>query len=120
MELLPLQCPVCHSADMTYHAPSTTKNHGGRIIYQCNTSPASCSETHNTLLAGLQTPGSVIWPVRQARTEGRGCNAAARPCEKAQPTILAWARPCSALHQVLCLSALGQECVACVLAGEAV
>jgi hypothetical protein len=92
MELVPRQCPVCHSADITYHSPSTTKNHGSRVLDTCATGPASCSATNNTLLEGLQTPGSVIGQVVKARPAGMGCKAAARTLEKAKKTILAWAR----------------------------
>ena len=63
MELLRLKCPVCHSADIRYHAPYTTKNHGSRVMYKCATCPASFSETKNTLFEGLKTPVSVIWQV---------------------------------------------------------
>ena len=34
MELLRRNCPVCHSADIKYHSPYATKNHGGRVIYK--------------------------------------------------------------------------------------
>src|SRR5713226_4052654 len=78
MELLRLKCPVCHSADIQYHSPSTTKNHGGRVIYKCDTCPVYFSETKKTLMEGLKTPVSVIWQVLKARTEGMGLNAAAR------------------------------------------
>jgi C4-type Zn-finger protein len=39
MELLRLKCPVCHSFDIKYHSPYTTKNHGGRVIYKCEHCP---------------------------------------------------------------------------------
>src|SRR6266851_10226943 len=89
MELLRLKCPVCHSADIQYHSPYTTKNHGGRVIYKCDTCPVYFSETKNTLLEGLKTPVSVIWHVVKARTEGMGLNATARTFDKAKNTILA-------------------------------
>jgi len=54
-------------------------------------------------MAGVQTPVRVIWHVRKARTEGRGCNAAARTFAKAKHTSLAWASTFAALHQVRCL-----------------
>src|SRR5262249_45967635 len=75
MELLRLKCPACHSTDIQYHSSYTTKNHGGRVMYQCENCPASFSETKNTLLEGLKTPVSVIWQVVKARTEGMGLNA---------------------------------------------
>ena len=78
MELLRLKCPICHSTDVQPHSSYTTKNYGGRVIYKCDTCPASFSETKNTLLEGLKTPVSVIWQVLKARTEGMGLNAAAR------------------------------------------
>ena len=109
MELLRLKCPVCHSADIQYHSPYTTKNHGGRVIYKCDTCPVYFSETKKTLMEGLKTPLSVIWHVLKARTEGRGFHAAARTCEKAKHTILAWERKGIDLHQVLFLSALVHE-----------
>ena len=89
MELLRLKCPVCHSADIQYHSPYTTKNHGGRVIYKCDTCPVYFSETKNTLLEGLKTPVSVIWHVVKARTEGMGFNATARTFDKAKN------RPCT-------------------------
>jgi len=112
MELLRLKCPVCHSSDMRHHSPYTTKNHGGRVIYKCETCKAYFSETKNTLLEGLKTPVSVIWQVIKARTEGMGFNAAARTFEKAKNTILAWERKFVDLHQVLFLSALVHEFLA--------
>ena len=106
MELLRLKCPVCHSSDIKYHSPYTTKNHGSRVIYKCEHCPASFSETKKTLLEGLKTPVSVIWQVLKARTEGMGLNAAARTFEKAKNTILAWERKFVDLQQVLFLYAL--------------
>src|SRR5712664_939348 len=118
MELLRRKCPVCHSADIRYHSPYTTKNHGGRVIYKCNTCPAYISETKNTFLEGLKTPVSVIWHVIKARTEGMGFNAAARTFEKAKNTILAWERKFLDLHQVLFLYALVHEFLALVIEGD--
>jgi hypothetical protein len=77
MELLRRNCPVCHSADIKYHSPYTTKNHGGRVIDKCDTCPVYFSETKKTLMEGLKTPVSAIWQVIKARTEGMGFNAAA-------------------------------------------
>src|SRR6266436_3341626 len=118
MELLQLKCPVCHSADIKYHSPYTTKNHGSRVMYKCATCPACFSETKNTLLAGLKTPVSVIWQVVKARTEGMGLNATARTFEKAKNTILAWERKFRDLHQVLFLYALVHEFLALVIEGD--
>jgi len=84
MELLRRKCPVCHSADIRYHSPYTTKNHGGRVIYKCETCPVYFSETKKTLMEGLKTPVSVIWQVIKARTEGMGLHAAARTFHKAR------------------------------------
>ena len=109
MELLRRKCPVCHSSDVKYHAPSTTKNHDGRVIYKCENCPVYFSETKNTFMEGLKTPVSVIWQVLKARTEGMGLNAAARTFEKAKNTILAWERKFIDLHQVLFLYALVHE-----------
>jgi len=118
MELLRRKCPVCHSADIHYHAPYATKNHGSRVIYKCDTCPAYFSETKNTLLEGLKTPVSVIWQVIKARTEGMGLNAAARTFEKAKNTILAWERTFIDLHQVLFLYALVHEFLVLVIEGD--
>jgi transposase-like protein len=118
MELLRRKCPVCHSSDMKYHSPYTTKNHDGRVIYKCENCPAYFSETKNTLMEGLKTPVSVSWQVLKARPEGRGLNAAARTFEKATETILAWERKFRDLPQVLFLSALAQEFLALVLEGD--
>jgi transposase-like protein len=120
MELLRRKCPVCHSSDMKYHSPYTTKNHDGRVIYKCENCPAYVSETKNTLMEGLKTPVSVIWQVLKARTEGMGLNAAARTFEKAKNTILAWERKFRDLHQVLFLYALAHEFLALVLEGDEV
>jgi transposase-like protein len=109
MELLRLKCPECHSADIQYHSPYTTKNHGGRVIDKCEHCPVYFSETKNTLMEGLKTPVSVIWHVLKARTEGMGFNAAARTFEKAKNTILTWERKFLDLHQVLFLYALVHE-----------
>src|SRR5918911_3511719 len=118
MELLRLKCPVCHSFDVQYHSPYTTKNHGDRVIYKCASCPGYFSETKKTLMAGLKTPVSVIWQVVKARTEGMGLNAAARTFEKAKNTILAWERKFRDLHQVLFLYALVHECLALVIEGD--
>jgi transposase-like protein len=94
MELLRLKCPVCHSADIQYHSPYTTKNHCGRVIYKCDHCPVYFSETKNTLMEGLNTPVSVIWQVIKARTEGMGLNAAARTFDKSKNTIrYCWRTP---------------------------
>ena len=112
MELLQLKCPGGHSADIQYHSPYTTKNHGNRVMYTCAACPTSFSETKNTLLEGLKPPVSVIWQVVKARTEGMGFNAATRTFAKAKHTILAWERTFLDLHQVLFLSALVHEFLA--------
>jgi hypothetical protein len=75
------------------------------------------SETKKTRMAGVKTPVSVIWHVLKARTEGMGCNAAARPFEKAKNTILSWERKFLDLQQVLFLSALVHECFEGVIEG---
>src|SRR3979411_169853 len=56
MELLRLKCPGCHSTDIQYHSPYSTKNHGDRVIYKCEHCPVYFSETKNTLMEGLKTP----------------------------------------------------------------
>ena len=109
MELLRRKCPECRSADIQYHSPYTTKNHGGRVIYKCDNCPTYFSETKNTFLEGLKTPVSVIWQVIKARTDGLGLNAATRTFDKAKNTILAWERKFVALHRVLFLSTLVHE-----------
>jgi transposase-like protein len=118
MELLRLKCPVCRSANIQYHSPYTTKNHGSRVMYKCAICPASFSETKNTLLEGLKTPVSVIWHVLKARTEGMGLNAAARTFDKAKNTILSWERKFVDLHRVLFLYALVHEFLASVIEGD--
>ena len=118
MELLRLKCPVCRSANIQYHSPYTTKNHGRRVMYKCAICPASFSETKNTLLEGLKTPVSVIWHVLKARTEGMGLNAAARTFDKAKNTILSWERKFVDLHRVLFLYALVHEFLASVIEGD--
>jgi transposase-like protein len=118
MELLRLKCPVCHSADIQYHSPYTTKNHGDRVIYKCEHCPVYFSETKKTLMEGLKTPVSVIGQVLKARTEGMGVNAAARTFEKAKNTILAWERKCVDLHRVLLLYAVVHEFLASVIEGD--
>jgi hypothetical protein len=47
-----------------------------------------------------------------------GLNAAARTCEKAKNTILAWERKFLDLHQVLFLYALVHEFLALVIEGD--
>jgi transposase-like protein len=118
MDLLQLKCPVCHSFDIQYHSPYTTKNHGGRVMYKCEHCPASFSETKNTLLEGLKTPVSVIWQVIKARTDGLGLNAATRTFDKAKNTILAWERKFVDLHRVLFLYTLVHEFLAIVIEGD--
>ncbi len=118
MELLRLKCPVCHSSDIQYHSLYTTKNHGGRVIYKCDDCPIYFSETKKTLMEGLKTPVSVIWPVIKARTEGMGLNAAARTFDKAKNTILSWERKLVALHRVLFLYAVVHEFLESVIEGD--
>jgi transposase-like protein len=118
MELLRFKCPVCHSSDIRYHSPYSTKSHGDRVIYKCEHCPIYFSETKKTLMEGLKTPVSVIWQVLKARTDGMGLNAAARTFEKAKNTILAWERKFSHLHQVLFLYALVHEFLALVIEGD--
>ncbi len=118
MELLRLKCPACHSLDIQYHSPYTTKNHGGRVIDKCHNCPAYFSETKNTLLEGLKTPVSVIWQVIKARTDGLGLHAATRTFDKAKNTILAWERKFVDLHRVLLLSTLVHEFLAIVIEGD--
>src|SRR4029453_6012004 len=118
MELLRLKCPVCHSSDIQYPSPYSTKSHGDRVIYKCEHCPIYFSETKKTLMEGLKTPVSVIWQVLKARTDGMGLNAAARTFEKAKNTILAWERKFSHLHQVLFLYALVHEFFALVIEGD--
>jgi transposase-like protein len=118
MELLRLKCPGCHSFDIQYHSPYTTKNHGGRVIYKCEHCPVYFSETKKTLMEGLKTPVSVIWQVLKARTEGMGLNAAARTFEKAKNTILAWESKFAELHQVLFLYAVVHEFLVSVIEGD--
>jgi hypothetical protein len=76
------------------------------------------SETKKTRMEGVKPPVSVLGHGRKARTEGMGCNAAARPLEKAKHTILAWARKCLDLQPVLCLSAWGHACLEGVIEGD--
>ena len=118
MELLRLKCPGCHSSDIQYHSPYTTKNHGGRVIYKCDNCPTYFSETKNTFLEGLKTPVSVIWQVIKARTDGLGLNAATRTFDKAKNTILAWERKFVDLHRVLLLYTLVHEFLAVVIEGD--
>ena len=118
MELLRRKCPECRSADIRYHSPYTTKNHGGRVIYKCEHCPVYFSETKNTLMEGLKTPVSVIWHVLKARTEGMGFNAAARTFDKAKNTILAWEQKFVDLQRVLFLYALVHEFLESVIAGD--
>ena len=118
MELLRPKCPVCHSSDIQYHSPYTTKNHGDRVIDKCEHCPVYFSETKKPLMEGLKTPLSVLWPVLKARTEGMGLNAAARTFEKAKNTILAWERKFLDLHRVLFLYALAHAFLALVIEGD--
>ncbi len=118
MELLRRKCPVCHSADIRYHSPYSTKNYGGRVIYKCEHCPVYFSETKKTLMEGLKTPVSVIWQVLKARTEGMGLNAAARTFDKAKNTILAWESKFAELYQVLFLYAVVHEFFVSVIEGD--
>lgn len=118
MELLRRKCPGCHSSDIRYHSFYTTKNHGGRAMYKCDTCPVYFSETKNTLLEGLKTPVSVIWHVIKARTEGMGLHAATRTFDKAKNTILAWERTFLDLQHVLFLYALVHEFIEVVIEGD--
>jgi transposase-like protein len=118
MELLQLKCPTCQSSDIHSHSPYTTKNHGVRVIYQCQTCQRYFSETKHTLMAGLKTPMSVIWTVIKARTDGMGLNAATRTFEFAKNTILSWESKFSDLHRVLFLYTLVHEFLELVIEGD--
>ena len=78
MELLQIKCPTCKSYLLQSHTTYATQHHGSRIIYKCTSCLDYFSETKKTLMAGVETPVSVIWQVLKARTEGMGLNAAAR------------------------------------------
>src|SRR5215831_2156167 len=118
MELLQLKCPTCHSAVFQQHTTYATQHHGRRVIYQCESCLDYFSDTKQTLMAGLKTPVSVIWPVLKARTEGMGLNAAARTFEKAKHTILAWESKFADLHRVLFLYAVVHEFLESVIEGD--
>lgn len=118
MELLQLKCPTCQSSDIHSHSSYTTKNHGVRVIYQCQTCQSYFSETKHRLMAGLKTPMSVIWTVIKARTDGMGLNAATRTFEFAKNTILSWERKFSDLHRVLFLYTLVHEFLELVIEGD--
>ena len=109
MELLELKCPSFQSYDIHSHTPYTTKNHGVRVIYQCQSCLDYFSETKKTVMESLKTPMSMIWIVIKARTDGMGLNAAARTFEVAKNTILSWERKFSHLHRVLFLYTLLHE-----------
>jgi transposase-like protein len=118
MELLQLKCPACKSYDIHSHTPYTTKNHGIRIIYQCNSCLVYFSETKNTFMEGLKTPMSMIWLVIKARTDGMGLNAATRTFEFAKHTILSWERKFGDLHRVLFLYTLVHQFIEVVIEGD--
>ncbi len=118
MDLLQLKCPPCKSSALPSHSPYTTKNHGVRVIYKCESCLSYFSETKNTLMAGLKTPLSVIWTILKARTDGMGLKAATRTFDKAKNTILAWERKFIDLHQVLFLYTLVHEFLALVIEGD--
>lgn len=118
MEFLQLKCPACQSSDIHSHSPYTTKNHGVRVIYQCESCLSYFSETKNTFMEGLKTPMSMIWLVIKARTDGMGLNAATRTFELAKNTILSWERKFSDLHRVLFLYTLVHEFIELVIEGD--
>ncbi len=118
MDLLQLKCPACKSYDIHSHTPYTTKNHGIRIIYQCNSCLDYFSETKNTFMEGLKTPMRMIWLVIKARTDGMGLNAATRTFEFAKNTILSWERKFSDLHRVLFLYTLVHQFIEVVIEGD--
>jgi hypothetical protein len=118
MELFQSKCPTCQSSVLPSHTTSATPHHGSRIIDKCTSGLDDFSETKKPRMAGVKTPVSVIGQVRKARTEGMGCNAAARPFERAKHTILAWERKVLDLQHVLCLSALVHACLEGVIEGE--
>jgi transposase-like protein len=118
MELLQLKCPACKSYDIHSHTPYTTKNHGIRVIYQCNSCLDYFSETKNTFMEGLKTPMSGIWLVIKARTDGMGLNAATRTFEFAKNTILSWERKFRDLHRVLFLYTLVHQFIEVIIEGD--
>lgn len=118
MELLQLKCPTCKAPDIHAHSPYTTKNHGVRIIYQCEICLSYFSETKNTFMHGLKTPVSAIWTVIKARTDGMGLNAATRTFDFARNTILSWERKFRNLHRVLLLYTMVHEFLELVIEGD--
>ena len=118
MELLEFKCPTCQSSDIHSHSPYTTKNHGVRVIYQCQTCQSYFSETKHTLMAGLKTPMSMVWTVIKARTDGMGLNAATRTFDFAKNTILSWERKFRELHRVLFLYTLVHEFLELLIEGD--
>jgi hypothetical protein len=118
MELLQLKCPTCEVPDIHAHSSYNTKNHGVRVIYQCQSCLGYFSETKNTFMAGLKTPVSMIWTVIKARTDGMGLNAATRTFDFAKNTILSWERKFRDLHRVLFLYTLVHEFLELVIEGD--
>jgi hypothetical protein len=109
MELFQRKCPTGPSAVRQSHTTYATPPHGRRIIYHWAHWPPYFSETTTPLMAGWHTPVSVRWQVGKAGTEGLGFTAAARTFEKAQNTLLAWARKGRDLPRVLLLYAVVHE-----------
>jgi transposase-like protein len=87
VELLDLTCPYCASPQVKVRYTYPTKNHGPRRMYECQACLAYFSETKNTLLENVKKPLSLIWQVLQARTDGLGLNATARPFGIAKNTV---------------------------------
>jgi transposase-like protein len=118
MELLRLKCPACQSYDIHFHTPYTTKNHGVRAIYQCQSCLGYFSETKNTFMEGLKTPMSMIWLLIKSRTDGMGLNAVTRTFEFSKNTILSWERKFSDLHRVLFLYTLVHQFIEVIIEGD--
>lgn len=106
MDISMPSCPTCHGREMKRHTIYKTKNHGQRVIFQCDACGRYFSQTSNTFLTGIRKPISLIVQVITARTEGMGVNAACRTFNLAKNTLINWEVRFAGIKATLLLYAL--------------
>ena len=111
-------CPHCYSEKVKIHSHYQTKGNGERKMFICQKCRCYFTETHGTVIEGIETPLSEIVKVLNARMEGMGLNAAVRTFGYSKKTILNWEKKLSRLQKTLFLYGLVNEFIKLVIEGD--
>lgn len=118
MSIFYTKCPDCSSAEIQIKYKYPTKNHGSRIMYECEMCGCMFSETKGTLLENMKKPISLIWQAINNRTEGMSFNATARVCGISKNTLIDWERKFTGVYQSLFLYSLTHCFLQLVIEGD--